>query len=80
MDGSTENYSKLEYLGYNRIIITPDKAGMEPDDMGTFLETNRPAGLLIQDDREQNYKGYAEDYGISLYVNKDDGTFRKVYN
>lgn len=80
LDGSTDNYSKLEYLGYDRIIITPEKVGMSGADMETFLEANHPAGLLVEKDREQSYRGYAEEYGVSLYVNKDDGVLRKVYN
>jgi len=80
MDGSTNNYTKLEYLGYDRIIITPDKAGMNPDEMKAFIETNSPAGLMISDKEDQTYRQYADQYGVSLYMEQNGDTIEKIYN
>ena len=80
MDSSTNNYAKLEYLGYDRIIINPDKTGMSHADLKAFMDANEPAGFLIEESREPIYKQYAEDYGVSLYVNQDNDRIEKVYN
>jgi len=80
LDNSTNNYAKLEYLGYDRIIINPDKTGMSSEDLKAFMDANDPAGFLIEGAREAIYRQYAEDYGVSLYINQDDDQIEKVYN
>ena len=67
MNESTDNYSKLEYLGYHNIIISPDKAGMAFDELKCFVESNDVDGFLVEEKKSGEYLDLADTANVIVY-------------
>ena len=67
MNESTNNYTKLEYLGYHNIIISPEQSGMTVDELRCFVESNRVAGFLLEEKSNGEYYDLAVATNVDLY-------------
>lgn len=76
MDESTINYSKLEYLGYHNIIISPQGSGMNIEELTCFVESNEVSGFLLHDESKGEYEDLAEKNGVDIY-NLNNNFLRK---
>lgn len=71
---NTNNYSKLEYMGYDNILFMPDFSRQTIEEIKKFVETNKPCGMLM--DIEQGYwqDEFAKEIGIKkVYAYSADG-------
>lgn len=71
---NTNNYSKLEYMGYDNILFMPDFSRQTIEEIKKFVETNKPCGMLM--DIEQGYwqDEFAKEIGIKkVYAYSSDG-------
>ncbi len=71
MNASTNNYSKLEYLGYHNIIIAPEKSGMAADELKLFVESNDVAGFLFDDKSSSQFTDLADNNDVDVYELKN---------
>jgi hypothetical protein len=71
MDESTDNYSKLEYLGYHNIIISPEKAGMTLEELKCFVESNDVDGFLIGEEIREEYSDLSDATNVGMYELQD---------
>lgn len=67
MKESTNNYSKLEYLGYHKIIISPQGSGMNIDELRCFVESNSVSGFILEDKKQGDYLDLSESNKIDIY-------------
>jgi hypothetical protein len=76
MNESTNNYSKLEYLGYHNIIISPQGSGMTIDELRCFVESNSVSGFILEDKSQGDYVELAESNNVDIYESRN-GFLRK---
>jgi hypothetical protein len=77
MENSTQDYSKLEYLGYHTILIKPEATGMSGDDLRSFLEVNQVAGLIVNEENCLDYLPFKTNLGIKLYQKEKNVLIRQ---
>lgn len=70
----TTNYSKVEYLGYENIMIMPDFENHTVNEIKDFVSANKPCGMVIDIDNGLWQKGFADYAGIpKVYAYSQDG-------
>ncbi len=77
MEDSTQDYSKLEYLGYHTIIINPEATEMPYEDLISFAEVNQVDGLIITEENRADYMQLKSSLGVKLYVKEKDVLLRQ---
>ncbi len=77
----TTNYSKVEYLGYDNIMLKPDFKNCTVNQIEEFIEANKPCGIVIDINEGLWQKEFAEYAGISkvyAYSQNGIGFFNKL--
>lgn len=70
----TTNYSKVEYLGYNNIMIIPDFENCTIKEIEEFISANKPYGVVINIDEGFWQKEFLDYTGITkVYAYSKDG-------
>jgi len=70
----TTNYSKVEYLGYENIMILPDFQNHTVKEIKDFISDNKPYGMVINIDNGLWQKEFAENAGLSkVYAYSEEG-------
>ena len=70
----TTNYSKVEYLGYENIMILPDFQNHTVKEIKEFISDNKPYGMVINIDNGLWQKEFAENAGLSkVYAYSEEG-------
>ncbi|MFV0516579.1 MAG: LTA synthase family protein [Aminipila sp.] len=78
---NTTNYSKVEYLGYEKILLMPDFESNTVSEIQAFVEANKPYGIVIDINQGLWQKDFAQSIGISkIYAYSKDGIglFQKI--
>lgn len=69
---STDDYVKLEYLGYHSILINPEATCTMDSVLETFIETNKVGGLIVDEKKYSDYRYLQKDYEIQLYIKENN--------
>ena len=77
MENSTQDYSKLEYLGYHTIIINPEATEMAFEDLISFAEVNQVDGFIVTEENRIDYLEMTARLGVRLYMKEKDILLRQ---
>jgi hypothetical protein len=77
MEDSTQDYSKLEYLGYHTIVINPEATEMSYDDLVSFAEVNQVDGFVVTEENRIDYLQMKSRLDVKLYVKEKDILLRQ---
>ncbi len=73
-----KDYTKVQYLGYERILFMPQKGEYTKAQIRDFVELNRPYGIVVEFEDLKNY-AYLKNTDVKIYVLHADTTLEKTY-
>jgi hypothetical protein len=65
---ASDNYTKIEYLGYGKIMLTPGADVLLGDEFAELLKTNKPSGIAGSREHWRLTMNMPQSGGVPIYV------------
>ncbi len=73
-----KDYTKVQYLGYEKIILMPKKGAYTKAQIKDFIDNNKVFGIIIDFDELKNY-AYLRNSDVKIFVVNANSALEKTY-